>query len=128
MSEAVLDASALIALLHREPGGEMVAAVLDNAVMSSVNLTEVITKMIDKGVPPDQARQVTLASNVVTVAFDEELAITAGLMRDPTRSRGLSLGDRACLALAQRMNVPALTADRNWLAVDVGVDVRLIRD
>lgn len=128
MSDAVLDASALIAMLRQEPGGDMVAAVLENAVISSVNLTEVITRMIDKGFTPEQAREITVASNINTIAFDEELAVIAGMMRISTRSRGLSLGDRACLALAHRMSVPALTADRNWLAVDVGVNVRLIRD
>ena len=128
MSEAVLDASALIAYLKSEPGGPEIATMLPKSVISSVNLTEVVTRMIDDGLSAGQAREIVTETSVATVPFDEQQAFAAGALRTETRSRGLSLGDRACLALARRMRLPVLTADRRWAEVDIGVEVRLIRD
>ena len=128
MSEAVLDASALIAFLRREPGGALVEPMLSTAVISSVNLTEVVTRMIDGGIAWEHARHVITETTIETVPFDADLAFAAGALRTATRSRGLSLGDRACLALARRLGVPAVTADRRWSDLDIGVAVQQIRD
>ena len=127
MSECVLDASALIAFLRREPGGAAVASSFAEAVISTVNLTEVVTRMIDEGFSPGRAAEVVAQTTVETIPFDEGLALEAGFLRRATRHLGLSLGDRACLALAARLGVPALTADRRWAELEVGVEVRLIR-
>lgn len=128
MSEAVLDASALIAYLKSEPGGPAIATILPKSVISSVNLTEVVTKMIDEGLSPGQVKEIFTETSVATVSFDEQQAFAAGELRTSTRALGLSLGDRACLGLARLLGVPALTADRKWAELDIGVEVRLIRD
>lgn len=130
MTDAVvLDASALIALVLREPGYELVAAVLPGALISAVNLAEVTAKLIDLGLSPDRAARLPLEVRPQVVPFDLEQATMAGQLRKATRPLGLSLGDRCCLALARTMNVSALTADRAWRALpdEVGVDVVLIR-
>lgn len=127
MSETVLDASALIAYLKEEPGGETVAPLIPDAVISAVNMAEVVTRMTEDGFTAEQAREVITDASVNVVAFDESLAIATGLLRPSTRHLGLSLGDRACLALAVKLGVPALTADRRWSGLDIGVEIRQIR-
>lgn len=128
MSDAVLDASALLAFTNEEPGAEFVAEALSQSVMTTVNLTEVISRLLDLGGAFGDIK-VNLAELPFSVeAFDRELAFSAAALRPKTRQLGLSLGDRACLALAARLGVPALTADRRWREADVGVDIRLIRD
>ncbi len=128
MSNIVLDASALIAFFKDELGSANVLAAMPGAVISSVNLTEVVTRLIDDGFVIEDVRTAIADTSVDTIDFDHELAFNAGALREPTRAHGLSLGDRACLALAQRLGVPALTADRKWSGLDIGVEVRLIRD
>jgi ribonuclease VapC len=126
----LLDSSALLARLLNEPGQDLVAeAIASDAVMSSVNLAEVMTILVRDGVSPKDA-ELALARLPVTIhAFDEALARQAGAMFVVTRKFGLSLGDRACLALAQREKLLVLTADRAWAqaAPLVGVTVKLIR-
>lgn len=123
----VLDASALLALLRREPGAERVQAVLPQSVMSSVNLTEVVSKLVARGAPEAEVRAILSAIQPSVLAYEEDLAIDVGLMHASTRSRGLSLGDRACLALARRLAAMALTTDRAWREVDVGAAIEVIR-
>lgn len=125
----VLDASALLAGLLREPGAARVASALDAAVMSAVNVAEVAAALARNGAAEGEVRAALRAVAVTTVAADEELAIDAGLLRALTDRAGLSLGDRFCLALARRLGAPALTADRKWqeVAASVGVEVELIR-
>ena len=127
MSEAVLDASAVLALLNDEPGADIVAAVAGDALVSTVNLSEVLSKMIDEGGTYAQAAETLAALPCSAIVFDEELAKSAGRLRAATRRFGLSLGDRACLTLAEATGLPALTADRSWGRLDVGIPVRLIR-
>jgi PIN domain nuclease of toxin-antitoxin system len=127
---AVLDASALLALVKRELGQDVVeAALISGAVICTVNLTEVITTLLRDGVPEITVRQTLDRLPIPTADFDNDLAMAAGLMSSLTRKFGLSLGDRACLALAQRENLPVLTGDRAWAQAGplVGVTVRLIR-
>jgi ribonuclease VapC len=129
VTRAVLDASALLALLLGEPGAEKVTAALDGALLCAVNLAEIVTYYAKLGAaqPDIEAMLRPLPINVVPV--DEALSYDAGMLRVVTLPGGLSLGDRYCLALARREGVPALTAERRWpnIAAAAGVTVNLIR-
>ena len=127
MSSWVLDASALLALLNRELGSEKVVAALPDAVMSSVNLSEVVAKLVDQGRAETEIRSYLDALGLVIVPFDAEMAYRSGGLRSVTKSAGLSFGDRACLALAASLDVPALTSDRAWASLNLNVKVELIR-
>ena len=126
-AEVVLDSSALLALLNDEPGANVVAGLLRNAAMSTVNISEVTAKLDEAGIPEPVTRRAIGELVLDMVAFDAEQAVQAGILRRATMSAGLSLGDRACLGLAKRLGVPAATADRAWRRVDVGVELTLIR-
>lgn len=123
----VLDASAVIALLADEPGAETVRAWLPHAVVSAVNLAEVGAKLADRGMADAAIREAIDALGFEIAAFDEGAAYAAVHLRAPTRRFGLSLGDRACLALAAARGLPVLTTDRDWRALDIGVEVHLAR-
>jgi ribonuclease VapC len=133
LAGAVLDASAVLAYLNREAGAEVVAdLVAAGASLSAVNFAEVLSTAADRGVPTERliARlgEVGVFEGAVSVEpFTAEDASTVGSLRLATRGAGLSLGDRACLALARRLDAPAVTADAAWAEVDVGVEIRLIR-
>lgn len=126
-SEIVLDASALLALLRSEPGNERVAAVIQHAAIGAVNLAEVASKLVREDVPIDVIRGWIDELEVRIEPFDHEAAYAAGALLPATQKMGLSLGDRACLALARRLGAKALTTDRAWAEVDVGVAVEVIR-
>lgn len=121
----VLDASALLALLQREPGGAAVE--LAGAVMNSVNFAEVVQKSVAKGRAVDTLFQELVLLGLDVTPFSPREAQLAGELYVKTRSHGLSLGDRACLATAQLLGRVAVTADRHWLEVPHEVDVRSIR-
>ena len=127
MSSVVLDSSALLAFIHGEPGGEVVAGVVGEALISSVNLAEVVTKLVERTGSLDLVRAALGVPNVDVVDFDGVQAEQAGALFTRTRSRGLSLGDRACLTLAAQEALPVLTADRIWATLNLDVEVRLIR-
>lgn len=123
----VLDASAVLALINLEPGAELVAAALADGIIGAVNLAEVIAKLIDIGMAEEEA-WAEVADLVPTVVdFGPGLARRSAHLRSSTRGRGLSLGDRACLALAEQLGEPALTADRAWRDLPIPVEVRMIR-
>jgi len=129
----VLDASALLALLKGEPGAERVAEALEQgAYLSAVNLAEVLSKLADWGEDPAEAQarmaQVGLLGAAVEVLpFTGEDALEVARLRALTRAYGLSFGDRACLALARRLGLPALTAERAWAELDLGIPVEVLR-
>ena len=129
MTVAVLDASALLALLLDEPGAKAVQAVLADSVISAVNLGEVVGHFARNGVALADIRSVLDPLPVVVHSFDAEQGYTAGILLPCTRTAGLSLGDRACLALARHLAVPVLTADRVWgdVAEAVGIEITVIR-
>jgi PIN domain nuclease of toxin-antitoxin system len=126
----VLDASALLALLQREEGADLVTQALadpQGALISSVNHAEVVARLSDWGVPLGAIQEALSALPLRVVAFDEALPYRSGQLRPLTRAKGLSLGDRACLALAQRDSLTALTADRSWQALVPDVTLVWVR-
>ena len=127
MSEVVLDASALLALLQQERGHEEVARVVPNAAMGTVNLSEVVAKLADAGMPEEAIREAVGGLGLDIRDFDRELAFRAGILRPLTKPRGLSLADRACLALGRQLGLPILTTDGAWENLDLEVEVRLVR-
>lgn len=127
MPEAVLDASAVLAVLQEEPGGETVESLLPECVISTVNLSEVIAKLVDNGIDGTAAVRLTEAQPFRPVDHTLDLARIAGALRAETRGAGLSLGDRACLALAIAMGLPVFTADRAWQGLPLEIEVRPIR-
>lgn len=127
MAEAVLDASALLAVVGSERGAERVLAHLSGARMSAVNLAEVLGKLTDLGMPLEFARDLVERLGPDIEPLDEAQAVDVAALRRPTRGLGLSIGDRSCLALAADRGVPAVTADRAWSGLDVGVEVVVIR-
>lgn len=129
MTEVVLDASALLALLNDEAGAVKVAEVLAGARMSSVNLAEVVSHFIYAGMPAADVDAMLRPLPIDIVPADEALAQLAGRLRAVTSAAGLSLGDRFCLALAKRDGLPAMTADRQWrtIADDAGAKIQVIR-
>ena len=126
----ILDASAVLAFLLEEAGQERVAeAIATGAAAGTVNLAEVMAVLTRGGMPVEAGGEVIADLPIVRFDIDLELALRAGAMIRVTRSAGLSLGDRLCLALAVREGVPALTADRSWLQVAdaVGAKIEIIR-
>jgi PIN domain nuclease of toxin-antitoxin system len=129
MNAAVLDSSAVLAVILEEPGAERVEPYLPGAKLSAVNLGEVVAKLRDLGMPEATVEAVLDGLQVDIRPHGGDDALVAGFLRPATRAAGLSLGDRACLALARLLALPAVTADRSWqrIANDVGVQVSAIR-
>ena len=123
----VLDASALLCLLFEEPGAERVEAALGSGCIGAASLAEVLGKLVDRGVPPEEAVADLREVDLEVVPMDRAQAEAAGALRAATRAAGLSLGDRACLALAQTLGATALTTDRPWAALDCNVAVEVVR-
>ena len=126
----VLDASAVLALIFEEPGQQRVLdAILDGAEMTTANFAEVATRYMLRGASAADLSELRNGLAVMLVPIDEDLAVRAALMAPTTRTVGLSLGDRLCLALAQRTGQVVLTADRAWegVAAAVGVVAEVIR-
>ena len=123
----VLDASALLALLLLEPGAESVGAMLPQATISSVNLSEVVAKLAERGMPEQAIRAAIDPLSLEVTDFTVDAAFHAGLLRPSTRRLGLSLGDRACLALAMQRGAPAVTTDKRWSELKLGLAVQVIR-
>jgi ribonuclease VapC len=127
MTEAVLDASAVLALINAEPGADLVLDNLPGAVVSSVNFSEVVAKLNSSGVPEKAVRRILEPLGLRILPFDTEQAYATGFLQTFTRPVGLSFGDRACLNLGKKLGIPVLTADKTWKTFSLGVEVRLIR-
>ena len=133
MNKSVLDASAFLAYIRDEPGAEIVEnALIDGCYISIINWVEVLSKVVDLGESPDEIikrlrDEGLLENSLEIIACNEEDAITIAKFRPLTKSAGLSLGDRACLALGKRLNLPVLTADKVWNSLSLGITITLIR-
>jgi PIN domain nuclease of toxin-antitoxin system len=127
VSSVVLDASAVLAVIFAETGAEVVIPRLPGALLSAVNLAEVVGKSLESGLPLETARREIERLPLQVIPLAEEQAYLAASLRPATLAAGLSLADRACLALARMRQAVALTADRQWKAIEIGVEVVLIR-
>ena len=123
----VLDSSAVLAVLRSEPGSDFVLERSKGAAISAVNLAEVISTVIERGATAAAAKRNVARLRMTIVSFDEAQAQRAGELRPLTRHLGLSLGDRACLALAEKLKAVVLTGDRGWARLDLGLEIQLIR-
>ena len=126
-ARAVLDSSAVLAVLREEPGADTVAALLPGAALSVVNLAEVLAVLMRQGVPAAEASAVVDLLGLHLQSAEPPLARAAAAIAGATRAEGVSLGDAFCLATARALHVPAVTADRAWARLRVGVKVQLIR-
>jgi ribonuclease VapC len=122
-----LDSSALLAIFFREPGAEQVSELLFRSAISSVNVSETVAKMQERGTTEKEIVEAMADLRFKIVDFDTTQAIRAGRLRTATREWGLSLGDRACLALAIGEGAIAVTADRSWANLVLPVEVLLVR-
>lgn len=127
MAKAVLDSSALLAAIDEESGAEVLAAVILDAMISAVNLAEVVTKLVARGATRDDYQAAIAAFDLETVDFSRQMAEATGELVARTHPRGLSLGDRACIALGVSVGLPVYTADKNWSGQDLGCEIRQIR-
>ncbi|MFZ0313824.1 MAG: type II toxin-antitoxin system VapC family toxin [Candidatus Korobacteraceae bacterium] len=128
MNNVVLDASAILAVVNGEAGQEkLTPEVLAAALCSTVNLAEVQAKLVSRGWSPDDAWEDAMSPIRAAVPFSEEHARVAGSLVALTRALGLSLGDRACLALGMAMKAPVYTAEKAWSKLKLGIPVRVIR-
>ena len=127
MNDYVLDASALLTLLNAEKGADVVQNLLPRTVISSVNLAEVVTRLSLLDMPENEIHEILDVLGLEIVSFNEEQSFQAGLISKLTQPLGLSLGDRACLSLALTTHKTALTADRIWKELKLGVEIQLVR-
>jgi len=133
VNKYVLDASAFLAYLRDETGAEIVEnALIDGCYISIINWVEVLSKVVDLGESPEEIikrlrDEGLLENSLEIIACNEEDAITIAKFRPLSKSAGLSLGDRACLALGKRLNLPVLTADKVWSSLSLGITINLIR-
>ena len=123
----VLDASALLVLLLKESGHEQVAAHLGSAIISTVNLSEVLARLTKNGIEPAEGSVLVSELGLGIIAFDERHAIVAAGLREKGRLRGLSFADCACMALALDQALPVLTADRIWKSAGAGIAINFVR-
>ena len=127
MTRAVLDASAILTRLHDEPGASEVTPWIAEGVISAVNLAEVVGKLLGAGMPKRPAIDAIDGLALDVVSFDGDMALRAGSLRPSTRSLGLSLGDRICLATAQELELAVITAARTWRDLDIGIPIHVVR-
>lgn len=125
--DVVLDSSAVLAFLLNEAGADEILRVIERAVLSAVNLAEIRTKLLDLGEKAQASGDIVLALIRRIEPFTEQDANDAAQLRTATREMGLSLGDRACLALGMQLGAEVYTADRAWSGLEVGCNIHLIR-
>jgi PIN domain nuclease of toxin-antitoxin system len=127
VNKIVLDASAILAVLGREPGAEQVLQQVMNTAAGTVNLAEVHGKLVGRGVPKESAWDAAVSLVHEVVSFDSHQAALAGALVAETKSLGLSLGDRACLALGVVLDAPVFTTDKSWRNLKLGIKIHVIR-
>lgn len=127
MNKVILDASALLALLQHEPGHEEVSKYLAYSLMSTVNVSEVAAILNNVGIPESELKNMISSLIAEIIPFDKEQAFLAAEIKKETKIYGLSLGDRACLALGKINNLPILSADKVWAKLDMGIKIHIIR-
>ena len=127
LTEYVLDASALLALINDEPGADKVRPLLAESIISAVNFCETVHKLRRRGLPVEAVRETLTPLVPPPVPFDEAMAYVAASTHERTRGQGISLADCACLALALSHDLPAVTTEKAWESCDVGVKVVRIR-
>lgn len=129
MNKIVLDTSAVLAYLFQETGADQVLPVLEagSGIISSVNYAELVGKLVDQGMPVEIIRETLFDLELEVIDFDAAQAFETGILRTISKAFGLSLGDRACLALALTMKLPVMSADRVWLNVPLPTELRMIR-
>jgi ribonuclease VapC len=127
MADVVIDASAALAEIHREPGQDVVRASAAGSAMSAVNFAEVISHLTRLGVPREQAAFMLERLGFEVLDADKPRAADAGALHGRVRASGISLGDGFCLALARELGLPVVTADRRWATLDLDVEIRFVR-
>ena len=125
--DAVLDTSVVLAVLKGERGADLARKRIERGAVSVVNLAEIVTKLVEWDVPEAAARNSIAELGLKYLQFDEHLAFQAGLLHRFTKGGNISLGDRACLVTARHFGVPAVTADRAWANLNLGIAVELVR-
>jgi ribonuclease VapC len=123
----VLDASAVLCLFRSEPGVAIIEGLLSRAVIGTVNLAEVVTKLQERGATGEMIDESLADLNTKIIDFDVAIAVNCGKLRNATRSKGLSLGDRACLALAAARGATAVTTDKAWKDFDNIAKIMVVR-
>ncbi len=127
MADVVLDSSAILAVLFDEAGRDRVAAYLPGALVSTVNLAEAITKLCEQNMSSIDAERAIAELHLTIVPFSASQARIVGDLRSATRSAGLSLGDRACIALGMERQAEILTTDRAWATIATPATISVIR-
>lgn len=128
MSKFILDASALLALLKNEPGADKVESLLGQIVMSSINVSETASILLESKMTFQEVQECLLPLISDIVPFDEEQAFKTAELRKHTKNHGLSLGDRACISLGIKMGLPVYTADKVWQKLQLdNLEIELIR-
>ncbi|MDJ0903849.1 MAG: type II toxin-antitoxin system VapC family toxin [Xenococcus sp. MO_188.B8] len=127
MSAIVFDSSVVIAILKQEQGFSTAEKSLSDALISTVNLAEVATYLARNSVPSNTIQEVLASFPIQVVPFDESLAIQTGCLYPSCKHLGLSLGDRACLALAISRKLPVLTADQVWSKLNLRIPIQVLR-
>ena len=128
MNRIVLDASAILTVIHGEPGQEkLTPELLAGAIASTVNLAEVQAKLVSRGWAPVEAWEDITSPIREAIPFNEQHARIAGSLVSLTQPLGLSLGDRACLALGMVLKVHVYTADKTWKGLKLNIRIHVIR-
>ena len=128
MSKVVLDASALLALIKNEPGAKIVEELLGNIVMSSVNVAEVASILLDSDMSPEEAQEAIEPFVDSIIPFNLKHSIDCAALKKITKHLGLSLGDRACITLGIQLGLPIYAADKIWLELKLeNAKIKLIR-
>jgi PIN domain nuclease of toxin-antitoxin system len=128
VTDVVLDASALMALLRNEPGADIVAASLTHAIISAVNYSEVLKKAVEHDGGTEKAVGLVASLGVPIIPFDAAIAVTSAALYPNAKKLGLSFADRACLALGVQRRAHVFTADTKWQRMELPIKVKLIRN